>query len=89
LWTHHPSDPGALVLIPARRPTARDSLRGLWAGKLAAHKAHHRFGTLGALPHIQVNMWRVGVKGSGTAVRLPLLPVALLAALLFSPGYRA
>jgi hypothetical protein len=89
LWTHHPSDPKALVWVPVTRASATDGLRGLWAGKLAAHRAHHRFGTLGALPHLQLNMWRVGVKGSGTAVRLPLVPAVLLAVLLFAPSYRA
>jgi hypothetical protein len=46
---------------------------GAWAGKLGAHEAHHRFGTLGRLPHVQLNLWRVGVKGSGIAFRLPVV----------------
>jgi hypothetical protein len=29
------------------------------------------------MPHLQLNVWRVGVKGSGSAMRLPvpMLPV--------------
>lgn len=82
LWTPHPSDPAALVWTPAFRPMASDALRGLFALKVASHTAHHRFGRLGRLPHLQVNTWRVGVKGSGSAMRLPLGPTLLLRALL-------
>jgi hypothetical protein len=28
---------------------------------------------LGRLPHLQLNLWRVGVKGSGVAFRLPVV----------------
>ncbi len=66
----HAADPHAAVLrLPRSR--ARD-LTGAWAGKIGAHKAHHRFGRWGTLRHLQLNLWRVGIKGSGIAVRVPL-----------------
>ena len=72
LLTPHSRDPDALVLRPPR--TARDTSHcGLWAGKLGSHAAHHCFGTLGQLPHVQLNLWRVGVKGSGISCRVPLV----------------
>lgn len=64
----HSHDPEAVVIRPLREDSAED---GAWAGKLGSHAAHHRFGTFGRLPHLQLNVWRVGVKGSGTAYRLP------------------
>jgi len=71
-----------MVWSPAIRPPVGDALRGLFALKVATHPAHHRFGAFGRLPHLQVNTWRVGVKGSGSAVRLPLGPTLVLRALL-------
>lgn len=55
-----------------------DELRGRRAVKVAAHDPHHRFGAWGRLPHLQLNTWRVGVKGSGLAVRVPRPSVAML-----------
>jgi RHS repeat-associated protein len=40
--------------------------------RLAIHGPHHTFGRFGRLPHIQLNIWRKGVKGSGRAFRIPL-----------------
>lgn len=42
--------------------------------KIAIHGAHHAFPRLGGrrLAHIQLNVWRTGVKGSGRAFHLPL-----------------
>uniref|UniRef100_UPI003220535A hypothetical protein n=1 Tax=Thermogutta sp. TaxID=1962930 RepID=UPI003220535A len=40
--------------------------------KVAIHGAHHSFGSLGRLAHIQINWWRSGVKGSGRVLRIPL-----------------
>lgn len=40
--------------------------------RIAHHTAHHTFGRLGRLPHLQANIWKPGVSGSGSAVRLPL-----------------
>ena len=40
--------------------------------RVAIHEAHHSFGRLGLLRHIQINIWRIGVKGSGRALRIPL-----------------
>jgi RHS repeat-associated protein len=41
--------------------------------KVALHDAHHPFGPLGKLPHIQVNVWQNGIPGSGfTLPRIPL-----------------
>lgn len=40
--------------------------------RFAHHAAHHTFGRLGCLPHLQANIWRPGVSGSGRAVRVPL-----------------
>ncbi len=42
------------------------------AVRIAHHSAHHTFGSLGRLPHIQFNVWRPGVSGSGGAFRIPL-----------------
>jgi hypothetical protein len=72
LWISHPTDPAALILIPSPRRLSTEAARGVWAGKLAAHPAHHRFGAWGRLPHLQLNLWRVGVKGSGSAMRVPV-----------------
>ena len=41
-------------------------------GKFAIHGAHHTFGSLGKLAHLQLNLWRRGVKGSSWVKRLPL-----------------
>lgn len=72
MLTPHSRDPEALVLVPRRR--ALDGTpAGVWAGKIGAHGAHHRFGGFGRLQHVQLNVWRVGVKGSGTSYRLPLV----------------
>ncbi len=49
-----------------------------WAGRLGAHEPHPRFGSYGRLPHLQLNLWRPGIKGSGIAFRLPLIPPRLL-----------
>lgn len=73
--SRHPRDPQAIVLR-LRWFGVHECDTGLWAGKLGAHGAHHRFGDLGHLPHLQLNIWRVGVKGSGVSVRLPLLSPA-------------
>ncbi len=43
-----------------------------WTTRIALHGPHHTFGGLGRLSHIQMNYWRIGVKGSGGAVRIPL-----------------
>lgn len=40
--------------------------------RIAHHTAHHAFGRLGRLPHLQANVWRPGVSGSGRAFRVPL-----------------
>jgi len=42
------------------------------SGRVAIHGAHHTFGNLGRLHHLQLNLWRAGVKGSGRVLRLPL-----------------
>lgn len=72
LWTRHPSDPTARILCPSLRRLPFEAARGFWAGKIAAHPAHHCFGAWGRLPHLQLNFWRVGVKGSGSSMRLPV-----------------
>jgi hypothetical protein len=72
LWTRHPSDPAALIFKPTLRRLSAEAAVGFWAGKLAAQPAHHCFGAWGRLPHLQVNIWRIGVKGSGSAMRLPM-----------------
>jgi hypothetical protein len=41
-------------------------------GKFAIHGAHHTFGSLGKLSHLQLNLWRRGVKGSSWVRRIPL-----------------
>jgi RHS repeat-associated protein len=40
--------------------------------RIALHGAHHQFGPLGRLCHLQLNTWWAGVKGSGWAFRIPL-----------------
>jgi RHS repeat-associated protein len=40
--------------------------------KIAVHEAHHTFEGLGKLAHIQINVWKAGVSGSGWALRIPL-----------------
>jgi len=40
--------------------------------RIAIHPAHHTFPFIGRAAHIQVNVWRIGVKASGHAVRIPL-----------------
>lgn len=40
--------------------------------RIALHGSHHTFGPLGRLPHVQLNWWRAGVKGSGGAARIPV-----------------
>lgn len=42
--------------------------------KIALHGPHHTFGRLGRLPHLQMNWWRAGIKGSGGVVRVPVPP---------------
>ena len=40
--------------------------------RVAVHDAHHTFGALGRLSHIQINIWRQGIRASGRALRIPL-----------------
>ncbi len=40
--------------------------------RVAIHGAHHTFPVVGRAAHIQVNVWQIGVKGSGSALRVPL-----------------
>ncbi len=42
--------------------------------RIACHGSHHEFGPLGRLPHVQLNWWQAGVKGSGGALRFPVPP---------------
>ncbi|HZT22344.1 MAG TPA: RHS repeat-associated core domain-containing protein, partial [Verrucomicrobiae bacterium] len=44
------------------------------SSRIALHGSHHEFGELGRLPHVQLNWWRAGVKGSGGVLRLPVPP---------------
>jgi len=90
LWTRHPSDPTARIFRPCLRRLSAEAARGFWAGKIAAHPAHHCFGSWGQLPHVQLNLWRVGVKGSGSAMRVPVpvLPVLLRAGLVLAGAVR-
>jgi hypothetical protein len=68
----HSRDPDAIVFRTARLAFDAGDV-GAWAGKIGSHAAHHRFGSLGRLPHVQLNLWRVGVKGSGRSIRVPLV----------------
>ena len=53
------------VAVPAR-------LLGVQT-RIGLHGAHHHFPRFGRrLPHIQLNAWRQGVKGSGKSYRLPI-----------------
>lgn len=40
--------------------------------RVAVHGAHHAFPLVGRAAHIQLNVWRIGVSGSGRALRIPL-----------------
>ena len=52
---------------------AGEAAVGLRTTNVMVHPAHHPFGSLGKLPHIQVNWWVQGAKGSGGALpRIPL-----------------
>jgi hypothetical protein len=59
-----------------------DGLSGLLRGlappslgvRIGLHGRHHRFGSLGKLPHVQVATWRPGVKGSTCIIRVPVPP---------------
>ena len=42
--------------------------------KVGFHGPHHEFGPLGKLPHVQLNWWQAGIKGSGGAFRIPVPP---------------
>lgn len=81
LFTRHPRDSRAIVLR-AGRDASLSSDAGCWAAKWAAHQAHHRFGGFGRQPHLQLNLWRVGVKGSGQSYRVPLLSPRIVFALI-------
>ena len=43
-----------------------------WTTRIAVHEAHHTFGSVGKLSHVQMNYWQTGVKGSGGVFRIPL-----------------
>ena len=43
-----------------------------YTSKVAIHGAHHTFGSWGKLSHLQINLWKVGVKGSSKVLRIPL-----------------
>jgi RHS repeat-associated protein len=43
-----------------------------WQTRVGVHGAHHSFGPLGKLAHLQLNYWRIGTSGSGGAWRIPL-----------------
>lgn len=43
-----------------------------WTSKIAVHGAHHEFGPLGLFSHVQTTIWKIGIKGSGINLRLPL-----------------
>lgn len=62
--------PGAGALRGAK--IGAQVYRGTRGFKLAIHPAHHRFGRLGKLAHIQLNSWLKGVSGSTYAKRIPL-----------------
>ncbi|PIQ86896.1 MAG: hypothetical protein COV74_02960 [Candidatus Omnitrophica bacterium CG11_big_fil_rev_8_21_14_0_20_45_26] len=53
-------------------PVSYAELIGGWSSRVMVHGAHHTFGRLGKLKHIQVNYWKPGVKGSGRSFRIPL-----------------
>ena len=40
--------------------------------RIAIHAAHHTFPLVGEAAHVQLNVWRIGVKESGWAFRIPL-----------------
>jgi hypothetical protein len=40
--------------------------------KVAIHAAHHAFPIIGRARHIQIMLWRAGVKGSHWILRIPI-----------------
>jgi len=40
-------------------------------GRWAIHAPHHSFPIIGRARHVQLNIWRAGVRGSGRAIRIP------------------
>ena len=80
---YDPCDP-TFKFSKAMGATAATALSGAGAlraagisTKIAYHSTPHPFGPLGRLPHLQLNWWRAGVKGSGGAVRVPLPPISI------------
>jgi RHS repeat-associated protein len=77
---YDPSDPNfqfsrGAGLVASCALSGAGALKGVGIStKIGLHGPHHTFGKLGRLPHIQVNWWRTGVKGSGGAVRVPVPP---------------
>jgi hypothetical protein len=60
----------AVVALGAKEAVAAVTTGVQW--RVAIHSAHHSFGRLGRLPHVQVNWWKAGAKGSGGVFRIPL-----------------
>jgi RHS repeat-associated protein len=74
-WPHYAVGGGSGAVGGVVVGIFRDGITigGAFVVKGGMHGAHHFFPRLGArLPHIQVNWWRPGVKGSGGVWRLPL-----------------
>lgn len=64
--------------IPGKRPTILygrgyvDVRTGGRVIRVGIHGPHHPFLVIGKAPHIQVNIWKPGVPGSGRVVRVPI-----------------
>jgi hypothetical protein len=64
IWTATGAEAVAIGLIGAE-------MLGI-STNLSLHGPHHSFRLLGKTWHIQINWWRVGIKGTGGALRIPL-----------------
>jgi len=70
---------GGVVAYYGGRYAVRAGLRAMGSlvcVKIKVHGPHHRFPWLGKLPHVQINWWRPGIRGSGGVLRIPLFPGA-------------
>ncbi|MBN1907069.1 MAG: RHS repeat-associated core domain-containing protein [Deltaproteobacteria bacterium] len=61
-----------LTVGQGRQISAATSILTATRAKIAIHAPHHSFGSLGKLSHIQIIIWKEGVKGTHKILRIPL-----------------
>ena len=62
---------GLYISVAAWELAAAKATIGLGT-KVATHPAHHAFGSLGKLRHLQINWWRAGIPNSDNVIRISL-----------------